>query len=196
MHRVFFFRTHCCCPPVLTSFAPNWPPWPSSPAVDDIRRHVPQRFVQHIAMISPRFLQIGFSATWYTAWKVQFRPCKRPEISLIFGSQREFTGCERGVRLSRKLLEMNHDICGAPGGAKGSNFHMKRSKTTPCQRMCGLYFGIASHVTAVWHRARLAPGCERTEVAQFIQTPHHLVSSSSRHQVYGGSLTKVHLILS
>ena len=48
---------------VLALFAPNWPPWPSSPTVDYISRLVSQRSVQHIPMISPRFLQIVFSAT-------------------------------------------------------------------------------------------------------------------------------------
>ena len=51
---------------------------------------------------------------------------------------RKFTGCKRGVRLCRKLSETNHDVCGAPGGANGSNLHMNSSETTPCQRMCGL----------------------------------------------------------
>ena len=49
-------------PRVLTSFAPNRPPWPSSSTVDDISRRVAQRSVQYITMTTPSNpLQIGFS---------------------------------------------------------------------------------------------------------------------------------------
>ena len=70
--------------------------------------------------------------------KWDFQPRKHPEISLIFGSYRQFTGYERDIRLWRKFSEMNHDVCGACGGANGSNYHMNSSKTMPGQRMCGL----------------------------------------------------------
>ena len=82
--------------------------------------------------------------------KWDFHPRKRLEISLIFVSQRQFTACKRCICLCHILTETNHDICGAPGGANGSNLHMNSSETAPGQVMCGLVW--MSSLSIGWNR--------------------------------------------